>query len=449
MEYRRNRPTENRTMSDSRLEQETYGMQYDRSSQSPAGRRTEWGTNPSPRRGRPEDRRETSAEPPRRRRPEDRRETSAESPRRGRPEDRREPSAEPPRRRRPEDRRETSAESPRRRRPEDGRETSTEPPRQRRSTGSTGTDGRSKGTSHGSEKRKPADSAVLTERAMRAAKKREAIRAENARLHRLRRQQKRQAKRRTVKRINKGLFKRLIVMVGVILAVLFSMVIFFRVENIQVQGASYYSQEEILQACGVATGDNLLTLSRGKISGSIMAPLKYVESVKVSRQLPNTLIIHVTESRPRYAVQDTDGNYYLMTAQGKIVEQISTGSAKEYTMVEELLIHAPAIGEDIQIFAEAGNETKAKGQLTAMKGILTALEEATLGRHIASVQIPSSFKISLWYEDRFFVELGNTTRIDYKLEYLKTVVRQEESYVTGTIDLTLRDGDKAILLRGD
>ena len=238
-------------------------------------------------------------------------------------------------------------------------------------------------------------------------------------------------------------------MAGVILAVILTMVIFFRVETIQVTGNSYYDEEEILQACGVATGDNLLTLSRGKISGSIMAPLKYVDSVKVSRQLPDTLILRITESKPRYAVQDENGNYYLMTAQGKIVEQITSSAAKEFTMVEELIILTPTIGEEVQIYAESGEESKAKGQLTAMKNLLVAVEEATLGRYIASVQIPSSFKVSLWYEDRFYVELGNTTRIDYKLEYLKAVVEREESYVTGTIDLTLKDGDKAIMLQGD
>lgn len=238
-------------------------------------------------------------------------------------------------------------------------------------------------------------------------------------------------------------------MAGVLVAVILTMVIFFRVETIQVTGNSYYDEEEILQACGVATGDNLLTLSRGKISGSIMAPLKYVDSVKVSRQLPDTLIIRITESKPRYAVQDENGNYYLMTAQGKIVEQITPSAAKEFTMVQELIIVTPAIGEEVQIYAESGDESKAKGQLTAMKSLLVAIEEATLGRHVASVQIPSSFKVSVWYEDRFYVELGNTTRIDYKLEYLKAVVEREESYVTGTIDLTLKDGDKAIMLQGD
>ncbi|MBP3411796.1 MAG: FtsQ-type POTRA domain-containing protein [Oscillospiraceae bacterium] len=288
-----------------------------------------------------------------------------------------------------------------------------------------------------------------TEQSVRAAQRRQQIRAENARLRRLREKQKRQAKRRTVKRINKGLLKRLIIMVGVVAAVILSMVIFFRVQHIEIRGAHYYSEAEILQACGVATGDNLLTLSRGRISGSIMAPLKYIDSVKVTRQLPDTLIISVVEGEPKYAVQDSRGDHYLISAQAKVIEQIPPLELGEYTLVDGLKIRTPEIGAELQIQTAAGEESKAKGQLSALKTLLTAIEEAELGRAIASVQIPSSYNLSLWYEDRFLVELGNTNRLDYKLEYLKEVVNRQEAYVTGTVDLTLRDGDKAILLRDE
>lgn len=301
---------------------------------------------------------------------------------------------------------------------------------------------------NGDAPKKP-EKRVRSEQALKAAEQRKAIRAEKARLFRLRKKQKRQAKRRTVKHISKGLFKRLAIMAGIIVAVILSMVIFFRVGTIEVEGNAYYSQEEILQNCGVAVGDNLLTLSRGKISGNIMAPLKYVDSVKVTRQLPDTLIIRVTEGKPKYAVQDTEGNYYLITAAGKVMEQIEDRQAGEFTRIREMTIVPPAIGDEIQVYAAPGSESKAKGQFSAMKTLLKEIEEANLGRHIVSVDISSSFKISLWYEDRFQVELGDTNRMAYKLEYLKVVIDKEESYVTGTIDLTLKSGDKAILLRGE
>lgn len=420
MEHRRHRTAEYTNSPDYIPEERGYGRRY---SETPSQRR----------------KRERDADPSQTKRPgRDRgREDGASADNRNESSRRRGSSSETSRRGNAEARDVTSAGPVGRRKTAEERKDS-----QRSSTGRRDKDRRAEPA------RKAEDAPTeLSERSVNAAKKRKAVREENARLSRLREKQKRKAKRRAVKRIDKGLFKRIIIMAGVLVAVILSMVIFFRVETIRVQGVSYYSEEEILEACGVATGDNLLTLSRGEISGNIMAPLKYIDSVKVSRQLPNTLIIQVTESEPKYAVQDVEGNYFLMTAQGKIVEQISGNSYKEFTIIEGLRAEVPVIGEDVVIYVNEGEATKAKGQLTAMKEMLVAVEEAALGRHIASVQIPSAYSISLWYEDRFLVELGDTKRMDYKLEYLKAVIDKEESYVTGTIDLTLKDGDKAIVSR--
>ena len=286
-----------------------------------------------------------------------------------------------------------------------------------------------------------------TEQSLRASQKRREIREENARLQKLREQQKRKAGRRIVKRLDKGIFKRLAITGCILCAVVLSMVIFFRVEHIEVRGTAYYTEDEIRNACSVARGDNLLTLSRGRISGNIMAPLKYVESVRVARRLPDTLILYITESDPKYALCDTRGDYYLVTAQGKVTEKIDARLASEYTMIHGLEIRTPEIGEEMSVVLTSGESAQA--QLTALKTLLTEIEASDLEREVASVHVPSAGQLSLWYEDRFEVKLGTADRMDYKLEYLKAVVAKEESFVTGKIDLTLVDGDKAFLLRDE
>lgn len=283
-------------------------------------------------------------------------------------------------------------------------------------------------------------------RGAQAAQRRREIRKETIRLQNLREKQRRKAKKRTGKPINKGLYKRLAIMGGVVLAVVLSMILFFRVQHIEVRGTQYYSAEEISQAAGVAEGDNILTLSRAEIAGNIRAAKRYVDSVKVTRQLPNTLIITVTEHDPTYAVCDTLGDYYLITAQGVAMEQISARQVQDYVLVTELTIQTPTIGDPIAVHYEAGGETLARGQLTALKALLTALEDAELGRQISSVSVPSAFKLTVQYGDRFAVSLGNTERLDYKLEYLKAVIAERKSYETGTIDLTLEGGDEARVL---
>ena len=138
-------------------------------------------------------------------------------------------------------------------------------------------------------------------RAAQAAQQRRDQRREQAHLEELRQKQRKRARHRTRHRINPGVWKRILIMAAVVAAVVLSMVLFFRVRSVEVTGSAYYTADEIRAACGVAQGDNLLTLSRARIAGNIMAELPYVSTVQVTRRLPDTL-----ESIGPYAL---DGQY--------------------------------------------------------------------------------------------------------------------------------------------
>ena len=140
-------------------------------------------------------------------------------------------------------------------------------------------------------------------RAAQAAQQRRDQRREQAHLEELRQKQRKRARHRTRRRINPGVWKRILIMAAVVAAVVLSMVLFFRVRSVEVTGSAYYTADEIRAACGVAQGDNLLTLSRARIAGNIMAELPYVSTVQVTRRLPDTLELTVTEYDVTYAAQ--------------------------------------------------------------------------------------------------------------------------------------------------
>lgn len=289
----------------------------------------------------------------------------------------------------------------------------------------------------------PRRKVARTSRAAQEAQRRRDERRERDRLDGLREKQVRKAKHRTPKRINAEVWKRLLIMLGVVAALVLSMVIFFRVRHLEVEGGNYYTSEEILEASGVAQGDNLLTVQRGQIAGNVMAALPYVRSVQVARQLPDTLVIHVTEFDATYCVRDEAGGWYLMTAGGKATEQLTEQSAKTHIQLTGLTIKTPTLGEEVTVSAEAGKESAASLQLAAAKKLLEELENAELTKEITSVNVPSSYNLSVQYGDRFLVELGGSDQLDYKLEFLKIVVAEQKSYATGTIDLTLKSGNEA------
>lgn len=288
-------------------------------------------------------------------------------------------------------------------------------------------------------------------RAAQAAQRRREERKERARLDNLREKQTRKAKRRNKvrKRIKRETLRRILIMGGIVLALILSMIIFFRVRDVEVQGVSYYKPEEIIAAAAVEEGDNLLVLSRAEIAGNIMAKCPYVASVQVTRQLPDTVLITVKEFDATYAVRDGAGTYYLITASGKVTERISEAKAADYIQIQDLTIVTPNIGETVSVMSPSGQEVAAEGQLHALKLLLQEIEANELLKEIASISVPTSFEISLWYEDRFLVQIGDTSDLDYKMSYLKKVVSSQKTYATGTIDLRQAVEGKAFVTLND
>ena len=284
-------------------------------------------------------------------------------------------------------------------------------------------------------------------RAARTAQRHREEKKERERLENLREKQARKAKRRTRvrKHISSATWKRIFIVVGIAAALLLSMIIFFRVHHIEVQGADYYTAEEIIARSGLEEGDNLLTISRGNIAGSVMAHLPYVATVQVSRQLPDTVVIHVTEYEATYAVPDSTGAYYLITAGGKATEKIDVSTLGDHVVIENLTIETPVIGEAVSVMAPEEQKTEAEAQMEALKTVLNAIEAGNMLQQIASVSVPSSYDISLWYGDRFLVKIGDTTKLDYKLAYLTAAVEDQKPYATGTIDLT-QAADKKVIV---
>ena len=293
------------------------------------------------------------------------------------------------------------------------------------------------------ERRPPRRPPERNSRAAQAAEQRRRDRRERERLDTLREKQRRKAKHRTRKRISPTALKRILIMAAVVLAFVLSMVIFFRVRDIQVTGNAYYTAEEIVAACGITKGDNLLTVSRGKTAGSVMAALPYVKSVQVTRHLPDTLELSVTEYDVTYAVQDTADGYWLITSEGKIAEQTDAKEAKNHILVSGFKLTAPVVGERLNVAVGEGQESAGDGQLSAMTSLLQELEKSDLTKQVVSVDIPASYELSFWYGSQYHVKLGNKDDLPYKLEYLKEVLKNLEDYQSGTIDLSFSEGSEA------
>lgn len=261
-----------------------------------------------------------------------------------------------------------------------------------------------------------------TEKRRRTAPRRRQRRPEAAR------ENARAPRRGPRRRGTSGTVLRIVTMLAAVAAVVMSVVIFFQVHTIYVDGNAVYSREEILQASGLKEGDNLLTLSKPAMAGRILAALPYVEKVQISRVLPDTVAITVTESQVVFSVTDEAGGRWLINSEGKVLEQVDEAAAAAHPAIAGITAKAPAVGAALQ--------AEPQESLDAALQILGELEGTGILPQISGLNVEKLFDILLWYGDRYEIKLGGAEDLSYKISYLAAVLDQLDDYQTGIIDLT-------------
>ena len=305
------------------------------------------------------------------------------------------------------------------------------------------------------------------------------------------------AKKSDSRRIpNSGFLSRLVIMLAVVAAIVFGVAVFFKVSDVEVQGNTLYSAQQIITASGIEKGDNLLTVNKAEIAGNIMAQLPYVEKVSVGRSMPDTIVLRVEESTVTFAVSTDTNTIWLINAQGKALERYDpaaeaepaepvrteevpeevTGEAEESeeTEPEEETVPAEETapqeqsepqssppterGTKIEVKDEetidvprivgvtvhnptAGTIVTAKNQsaLDSALAVLKELSSTGILAHVSKLSVEKEYNIVVSYDDQYEIELGTADDLAYKVQYLTAILDQLSEYQAGTIDLTFTE----------
>lgn len=237
---------------------------------------------------------------------------------------------------------------------------------------------------------------------------------------------------------------------AVVVAVLLGVSVFFKVERVVVYGNSNYEAWTIREASGIAEGENLMTFGAAAACDRILDELPYVQKVRIGVRLPGTVKIYVTEYEATYSIEAADGSWWLMTADGSVVDEIDIGSAAAHTIIQGVKLRQPKAGENA-VAAEdepeigtntAGEEielpviTTGTDRLAAAMSVMNALELCDVLGQVASIDVSEIGSMSLWYGTRFQVLLGGTKNMDKKIAWMADAVDQLEDYQSGTLDVS-------------
>ena len=228
-----------------------------------------------------------------------------------------------------------------------------------------------------------------------------------------------------------GVLYKLLTLVVVCAAAVLALTLFFKVESVEVTGNSRYSAQEIQDACGVQLGDNLYLLSKPDMVQRLHQRLPYIDEVRITRSLPNTLCVQVTEFSTVYAVEQ-EGTVWLLTSGGKIVE--TAAERGDTPLIDGCELLAPSLGGDVSFALELQNRQE------SLFALLTALESAELTEGVRAIHLGDPTVLTMDYTERFSVEMPYSADYPRLLRYLTLVIEELETNLTGVIDLT-RDGE--------
>ena len=242
------------------------------------------------------------------------------------------------------------------------------------------------------------------------------------------------AARRSGRRRRRGGFGILFKLLSFLLilgALIAGCIVFFRVEEIRVSGSEIYTQEQIAAASGVEKGDNLFLVGKVSTARKILQELPYIKGVKPYWQLPDKLIIEVTDCTPVCAVEGQGGALWLMDESCKLLEQVDAETAGQYARITGVTPLKPAAGSNLAVSVEES------GKADALKQILLAAEDRKMTEKIGAIDLSGTTEIIMTYEGRFRVRLPAYSDDFHKLVHtLEEIAAYLNAGQKGTVDLT-------------
>lgn len=218
---------------------------------------------------------------------------------------------------------------------------------------------------------------------------------------------RRQNKKRRLKNsVRRALLAFCLLVVLLAFGVTLSLTVFFKTETVTAQGSGIYTEEEIAEASGINSGNNLFLINTDEIEDNITRRLPYIGEVTIKRELPNTVNITVSDTAASYAIANEDGTYILLDSNFKVLESAASQNPADTILISNIQIDSADPGVTIVFSDDAVQQRLAEmANAVAKTGMTQATEIYTTG-------VSSNYIV---YMNRITFELGNLSDLEDKI----------------------------------
>lgn len=193
------------------------------------------------------------------------------------------------------------------------------------------------------------------------------------------------------------------------------------VKSVSVKGVSLCDKQLVEKYAGSMDGKNILCVRKGPVRSAIMT-LNEVESVKIGREFPDRMWVHVTERKPDAVISDGRSNF-LIQCNGLVFHKTNS-----------LVNGIPRI--DI-----SGSQPLQTGDIASSEQVRGALEIVKSAKEkklrVGKISIDHDGDICLNMVSGFYVKLGQPDDIARKMSLLRRALEYRPSIAREAIYIDL------------
>ena len=192
-------------------------------------------------------------------------------------------------------------------------------------------------------------------------------------------------------------------------AVYLCLTMLFNVDRVKIEGNTLYEEMDLIKTSGIEKGENLFEVDTAYAEDKLYSVYSYIEEVEVKRSFPNSVTIKITEAVPFSVVEEADG-YTLVSTGGKVLER----------GLEEVPYGMLSV-RGISTVTNSEDNTKRKD---LMMRIIGTMQELKMEDYVF-LDLTDTLEITMIYDNRVRVKLGNELELEYKLQFVDSVISEK------------------------
>ena len=194
-------------------------------------------------------------------------------------------------------------------------------------------------------------------------------------------------------------------------AVYLCLTMLFNVDRVKIEGNTLYEEMDLIKTSGIEKGENLFEVDTDYAEDKLYSVYSYIEEVEVKRSFPNSVTIKITEAVPFSVVEEADG-YTLVSTGGKVLER----------GLEEVPYGMLSV-RGVSTVTNTEDNTK---RMELMNKIIGTMQELEMNDYVF-LDLTDTLEITMIYDNRVKINLGNELELPYKLQFADNVVSEKLS----------------------